>query len=130
MSSLKEKFTSWNCRGLNNITKVKQVMNRIKFLQSKIVFLQETHLLGGDICKIKRRWQGQVLSAPYTTHARGVMILIHKSVPLQIKTIIKDPAGRYIIIQGMLLFENINLINVYGPNEDDPKFYNNLFLTV
>lgn len=130
MSSLKVKFTSWNYRGLNNITKVKQVMNRIKFLQSKIVFLQETHLLGGDISKIKRRWQGQVLSAPYTTHARGVMILIHKSVPLQIKTIIKDPAGRYIIIQGMLLFENINLINVYGPNEDDPKFYNNLFLTV
>lgn len=116
-SILKVKFTSWNCRGLNKITKVKQVMNRIKFLQSKIIFLQETHLLSGDISKIKRRWQGQVLSAPYTTHARGGVILIHKSVPLQIKNIIKDPAGRYIIVQGMLLFENINLINVDGPNE-------------
>lgn len=87
-------------------------------------------LLSGDISKISRKWQGQVLSAPYTTHARGVMTLIHKSVPLQIKNIIKDPAARYIIVQGMLLFGNINLINVYGPNEDDPKFYNNLFLNV
>lgn len=128
--SCKIKFTSWNCRGLKKLTKVKQVMSRLKFLQSKVVFLQETHLLSGDISKIRRRWQGQVLSAPYTTHARGVMILIHKSVPLQIQNIVKDPAGRYIMVQGTLLSEIINLINVYGPNEDDPKFYDNLFLTV
>lgn len=34
------------------------------------------------------------------------------------------------MVQGTLLFENINLINVYGLNKDDPKFYNNLFLTI
>lgn len=71
-----------------------------------------------------------MFSAPYTTHARGVMILIHKSVPFQIHNVIGDPAGRYIMVQGTLLSENINLINVYGLNEDDPKFYNNLFLTI
>ncbi len=98
-------------------------------LQSKIVFLQETHLLSGDISKIRKRWQGQVFSAPYTTHSRGVMILIHKSVPFQVH-VIGDPAGRYIMVQGTLLSENINLINVYGPNEDETKFYDNLFLTI
>lgn len=128
--SFKVKFTSWNCRGLNKIAKIKQVMSMITFLQSKIVFLQETHLLSGDIYKIRRRWQGQVFSAPYTTHARGFMILIHKSVPFQIYNVIGDLADRYIMVQGTLLSENINLINVYGPNEDDPKFYNNLFLTI
>lgn len=130
MDSFKLKITSWNCRGLNKIAKIKQVMSRIKFLQSKIIFLQETHLLSGDTSKIKRRWQGQVFSAPYSTHARGVMILIHKSVPFQIHNVIRDPAGRYIMVQGTLLYEKINLINLYGPNEDDPKFYNNLFLTI
>ena len=72
--------------------------------------MQETHLLSGDTAKIKRRWQGQVFSAPYTTHARGVMILIHKSVPFQVHSVIADPAGRYIMVQGTLLYENINLI--------------------
>ena len=124
------KFTSWNCRGLNKITKVKQVINRLKQLQSKIVFLQETHLLAGDISKISKRWPGQVISASYSSHARGVMILIHKSIPFQIKQTICDPAGRYIIIKGALLSEKLNLINVYGPNEDDRNFFNNLFLSI
>lgn len=42
----------------------------------KIVFLLETHLPSRDISKIIIiRWQGHVLSAPYTTHARGVINL-------------------------------------------------------
>lgn len=86
-------------------------------MKSKVVFLQETHLLSEDVSKIARRWQGQVLSAPYTTHARGVMILIHKSVPLRVQNVVKDSAGRYIMVQGRLLSETITLINVYGPNQ-------------
>ncbi len=31
-----------------------------------------------------------------------------KSVPFQVQDIIKDPAGRYVIIKGMLLIEIIN----------------------
>lgn len=62
-------------------------------------------------------------------HARGVIILIHKSVP-EIQNTVKDPAGRYILVQGTLLFENINLIKAYGSNEDDPEVSHNLFLTI
>lgn len=68
-SSLKVIFTSWNCQG-----STKQVMNRLKFLQSKTAFLQETHLVGKDTIKVRRRWHGQVIAAPYTSHARGVMM--------------------------------------------------------
>lgn len=57
------KFISWNCRGLHTFTKIKQVMTRIRQLQSKIVFLQETHLMSKDICRICNRWPGQVFSA-------------------------------------------------------------------
>ncbi len=46
------KFVSWNCRGLHTFSKIKQVMSRLKQLQSKIVFLQETHLMPKDICRI------------------------------------------------------------------------------
>ena len=105
-------------------------MNKIKDIDSKIVFLQETHLLDEDIRKIKRRWQGSVYTSSFPSRARGVMTHIHKSVPFQVKNIIKDRLGRYLIIQGTLLTESLNLVNVYGPNVDDANFYVDLFLTL
>ena len=42
----------------------------------------------------------------------------------------KDPAGRFVIVQGVLFSEKNNLINVYGPNDDNPNFFNDLFLTI
>lgn len=43
------RFTSWNVRGLNKFTKLKQVMNRLKNLHSKIIFLQEIHITVTEI---------------------------------------------------------------------------------
>ena len=31
-------------------------------------------------------------------------------------------------VQGTLLRENINLVNIYGPNDDNPSFFENVFL--
>lgn len=103
--------------GLNKIGKIKRVINRLKRLQSKIIFLQESHLLA-VISKIRKRWPEQVVFASFSSHAKGVIILIHKSIPFQILQTICDSAGKYIFIRGTLLSEQINLIKVYGPNED------------
>lgn len=51
-----------------------------------------------------------------------VMTLIHKTVPFQVKNLIKDERGRYLIVQGSLLSENLNLVNLYGSNTDDSNF--------
>lgn len=58
------------------------------------------------------------------------MILVHESIPLQINIVIKDSAGRYLIIQGSILREKLILINIYAPNTDEYKFIQNLFLTI
>lgn len=55
--------------------------------------------------------------------------LPHQSVPLQIKNIVKDKLGRY-IIQGIRLMEQIILANIYAPNTDDPDFFQNLFFVL
>lgn len=130
MADILIECVSWNCRGLHKVIKIKQVMNRIKQLKAKIVFLQETHLLANETAKIKHRWPGRVLSASYSTNSRGVMILIHKSIPLQIEGVIDDSNGRFLIIQGRLLSTQVNLINIYGPNNDDVNFFNDLFLRI
>lgn len=123
------KCISWNCRGLQK-KKIKQVMNKLRDMDSKIVFLQETHTLKEDNVKISRRWQGDIYAASFTSQARGVMTLIHNSVPFQVSEVIKDKYGRYLIIQGSLLSVNLNLVNIYGPNADEPSFFTNLFLTL
>lgn len=116
-------FVSWNCRGLQQLRKVKQVMNKIKDIDSK-------NLLDEDNKKIRRRWQGSVFTASFSSRARGVMTLIHKTVPFQVKSVIKDKMGRYLIVQGSLLSENFNLVNLYGTNIDDPNFFIDLSIYI
>ena len=87
-------FTSWNVRGLNKIVKLNQVMNRLWQLKAKIIFLQETHLTSEDV---RRRWPGQVFSASFSSNSRGVITLIHKSVPFKLIRVTEDGLGRYLI---------------------------------
>lgn len=54
-------------------------------MKANIIFLQETHLKKSDVNKIKNRWPGQVHSACSSSHASGVMVLIHKSIPFSLK---------------------------------------------
>lgn len=124
------KISSWNTRGLNKLVKLKQVLGRLKQMKSNIIFLQETHLAQSDVSRVNKRWPGQVYSACFTSQARGVMILIHKSIPFQLIKKYIDPAGRYIILNGTIMSLQINLICIYGPNSDDPAFYQNLFLSL
>lgn len=118
------------CKGMAKLIKLKQVITRLKQLDSSIAFVQETHLLEDEIHKVRRRWPGQVFSSCFSSHSRGVLVLIHKSVPFQVDNTISDNAGRYLVVQGKLLGDNINLINVYGPNDDNPSFFENLFLLI
>lgn len=129
-SSLDINIASWNVRGMRKLSKLKQVLNRVKHLKSKIVFLQESHLTPSDIHQLSKRWPGQVFHASYNTYARGVVVLIHRSIPFQMTKITQDTFGRYIIVQGNVLSQKLNLVNIYGPNEDNPSFFERLFLTV
>lgn len=65
-------------------------------------FLQETHISLNQETKIRRRWQCKVLSAPFNTQARGVMTLIHKSIPLNITK------GRWIPDDSRYAFDRIS----------------------
>lgn len=103
-------------------------MTRIKQLNPSIVFLQECRISSNDTTQIQRCWKGQIYSALFSPNCWEVMILIHKSIPIQIFKVLQDAAGRYIIIQGSILNENIILANVYGPNTDCPSFFEKLFL--
>ena len=59
------KVTSGNCRGLQKLKKVKQVMGRLKDIHSNIIFLQEMHLALKEDSRIRRRWRGTVFFSTF-----------------------------------------------------------------
>lgn len=70
-------FVIWNCRGLQRFEKVKQVMTTLADMDSKIVFLQETHLIEEDEKRVRRRWHGNVFTAAFSSRSRGVMTFMY-----------------------------------------------------
>ena len=117
------RLTCWNVKGLNSPFKRSKVLNHLQSLNTKIAFLQETHLRPADHLKLRRGWVGQLYHSSFSSKARGAAILIHKSVPFSVSQVISDPNGRFIIITGKMCGNSLILANVYGPDWDDDNFF-------
>ena len=124
------RFVSWNVKGMNSPVKRNKVFNHLTHLNTKIAFLQETHLLPSDHLKLRRGWVGQLFHSSFSSKARGVAILIHKSVPFSVTKVVSDTNGRYVIITGKIGGHNLILANVYGPNWDNDNFFKNVFFSL
>lgn len=121
------KFSSWNCKGLNQPIKRSKVL---KHLGVHIAFLQETHLKPSDHTRLRKRWVGQVYHSSFQSRSRGVAILIHKSVNFTCSDFSSDPNGRYVLVSGKLNGIQVALLNVYGPNWDDSGFFRSVFSSI
>lgn len=51
-------------------------------------------------CALKRPWIGWAFHAKYTTHSRGVSLLLAKSVHFE--KIVPDPQGRYVFLYALI----------------------------
>ena len=121
------KIISNNVRGLNNDLKRKALLFYDLRCKSDIVCIQETHCTDKVEALWGNEWGGNTIWANYTSAARGVGILIKKDTDIKITNKIIDKEGRYIGISFKLENEQIALINIYAPNEDDPKFFVEIF---
>ena len=75
-----------------------------------------------------KEWNIEYILAGESTNSRGVAILLNKTFEYNIVTTNRDSDGRYIILE----LDIINLaknfiINLYGPNTDDPTWFADLF---
>ena len=60
-------------------------------------------------------------------NARGTSILIKKKSQIKIKHIHAHKDGRWLILQTIIGNSEINLCNVYAPNDDNPQFFIDFF---
>ena len=108
-------------------------MNILKFfitmrsVNSDIVFLQETHSSVNDENFWKNQWGEHAWFSSYSSNNRGVAILIRNSAAPKFHSLFSDPNGRFLIISVTINDLHLLLVNVYGPNNDDPEFFLEVF---
>lgn len=123
-------FLTWNIRGGGSQAKRIKVFNHLDNLKADICLLQETHLSESDYTRFKPTQFSHLFSAHYNTKQRGVCILIRKNISFTHNTTITDPEGRFIIISISIDSTPVTIASVYGPNTDDPVFFQNLFSSI
>ena len=117
------KITSRNVDGLRDEGKRKKLFLLLKSSPDDIFLLQETHCTTDRETTWKKDWDGDILFSNGSSSKRGVAILIKSSCHLTPINTIKDAHGRYIITFLPMIDHFLALVNIYGPNEDSPAFF-------
>ena len=121
-------IVSLNVRGLCNTKKCKELFNLLKRKQFDIICLQETHTKIEDEQMLKMIWQSELIFAHGSTKSCGVAILFSRKIMknAKITNITCDSEGRYVCANVTIHGQEIGLINMYGPNEDNPTFFHEI----
>ena len=121
MSELR--IMSMNCRGLGSQEKRRDVVHYIKNSSFDVVFLQDTHLTNRTIPFFNTLWKGKCYHSCKSSNSRGSTILIKSSVPHEVLAEKHCPIGNFVILVCKIRSNVYTMISVYGPNEDNPRFY-------
>ena len=111
-----------NVRGLGNSLKRKQVFLWLKNHPGSIFFLQETHSTVNSVNNWRDDWGDDIYFSHGTSNSRGVCILI-KDCNLHVVKEFHDNDGRILILDILLKGQKFTLVNIYGYNNDNPIFF-------
>jgi exonuclease III len=123
-------IASYNCNGLADYKKRRSVFTWLKEKDYNIYCLQETHSTVLDEVLWKKNWVGKIYFSHGQRNSKGVMVLINNNFDPNVQLVQTDPQGRWIILNMLLDNKHIWLINLYGPNNDDPSFFDNIYKNV
>ena len=118
---------SYNCNSLADYKKRRSVFTWLKEKEYNIYCLQETHSTSLDEVAWKREWCGEIVFCHGQRNSKDVMILINKNVDLNVQIVRNHSQGRWIFLNMKVDEKEIWLINLYGPNQDDPHFFENIY---
>ena len=115
-----------NCRGLGDFKKRRDVFHFLKKLNFSMYLLQDTHFHPSIEDRIKREWGFDIYFSSYNSNSRGVAILVNNNIEYKCLNAVQDPNGNFLILRVKVFDKNITIVNVYGPNDDNPTFYDDL----
>ena len=74
-------------------------------------------------------WGGKIIWSLGITNSKGVAIAFKRNLEISVLNIFRDEDGRYLFAQIALKQKMLCLANVYGPNNDNPMFFQ-IFLMI
>ena len=119
----KVSFISMNVQGLADKRKRLDVFNYIKGKNPSIIFLQDTHFTKSVENVIYSEIDMKCFFNHFTSQSRGVAIFINNKIDFQLNSEFKDENGNLLILNCNIYGKTLNLVNLYGPNKDDPYFF-------
>ena len=121
------KILSVNTQGLCSMEKRVDVFDYLKAKNCHIYCLQDVHSTQQTEKFIQTQWgNNKCIFSSGTSNKRGVAILFKKNLDFTIHNHLSDPEGNFIIIDITVENHRFTLINLYGPNNDSPIFFDNI----
>ena len=84
--------------------------------------LQEIHLKTKDTYRLKVKGWKKIFHAKGDQKKSRVAILISDKIDFEIKTMMRDKEGHYIMIKGSIQEEDVTILNIYAPNTGAPQY--------
>ena len=103
--------------------KRRDVFHYLRQKRYSIYFLQDTHLDPKLDKYIIAEWGFTSFFCSNNTRSRGVAILFNNDFEFKIKGIFRDNGGKNLMVHISTMKMDVLLVNIYGPNRDDPNFY-------
>ena len=120
------KILSLNARGLGDKHKRLDVFNYMKSLDYTIYCLQDMHCTSANLELYKREWGNTIYISSHTGNSRGVAILINTDKDHTVHKVHTDNEGNLLVIDFEYLEHRMTIATIYGPNRDEPLFYNGI----
>ena len=117
---------SQNCQGLGNPQKRRALFRHVRAKKYNIVCLQDVHIQSQQESYVKAEWGNDAYFSCFISSSRGVLILPNNNFEYKVEKINSDVNGKYIILDINIEGKKFTLINLYGSNDDKPKFYKEL----
>lgn len=124
------KFISANCRGLGDKNKRLDVFDYMKSKNYSIVCLQDIHIAPGMEDIVRTEWGYEAVICPYRSNARGIGIFFNNNFEYSIKKVKTGASKGYVIIELEITDKTFLLVNLYGPNIDQPDLYRELSTSI
>ena len=114
---------SVNFQGLKSFEKCQDVISYMNKKKPHIVCLQDTHWLEEDNDIIKNIFSNKVFICEGKTNSCGVAILLNFNFEYEVLSCDEYINGNYLGLLLKLSTMTIYLLTIYGPNKDNPEFY-------
>ena len=115
-----------NCRGLANFEKRRDVFHLFKCKQYSKCCFQDVHFTNNTEAIVRAEWGLECYFNSFKSNSRGVAILFNNNFEFKVHSSKLDNNGNMLALDIEIDELRITLVNIYGPNNDSPSFFDDL----